>query len=74
MAVASSMFCYLMLEMTLKFVEDKIVLELSREEISISKIPFPAVTFCPQVYHEKNFTIFGRNFYAPSDEKFDNFE
>jgi Amiloride-sensitive sodium channel len=72
MAVASSMFCYLMVETTLKFVEEKIVLELSSEEIPISAIPFPAVTICPQVHHEED--IFGRKFYAPSDEKLDNFE
>ena len=74
MAVASSMFCYLMVETTLKFVEDKIVLELSSEEVPISSIPFPAVTICPQVYHEEDFSMFGRKFYAPSDEKLDNFE
>lgn len=74
MAVALSMFCYLMFETTLKFMEDKVVLELSSKEVSISAIPFPAVTICPQMYLKEDFSSFGRKFYNPSDERFDKFE
>jgi Amiloride-sensitive sodium channel len=32
-----------------EFLEGKIILELSRNEVSVADIPFPAVTICPQI-------------------------
>jgi flagellar biosynthesis regulator FlbT len=69
MTLASAMFGYLMLEMTVKFLEEKIVLQLSSEEVPIRNIPFPAVTICPEVVLDENFHSFDRKLYSPSDEK-----
>ena len=65
MAVALGVFCFLMSEMTSKFIEDKIILELSREEFPIKDVPFPAITMCPQVFEKSS----GQSSFAPSDEK-----
>jgi Amiloride-sensitive sodium channel len=59
-----------MVETTLKFLEDKIVIELSREEVPISSIPFPAVTICPEVELDEKFQSFN-NVADPSDDKCD---
>jgi Amiloride-sensitive sodium channel len=64
------MFSYLIFETTTKFLEGKIILELSREELHISGVPFPAVTVCPQVFFEKNLpqTVDWKTFNLSSDK------
>jgi hypothetical protein len=69
MTLAFVMFGYLMFEITVKFLEEKIVLQLSSEEVPIKNIPFPAVTICPEVVLDKSFHGFDRKLYSPSDEK-----
>jgi Amiloride-sensitive sodium channel len=42
------MFCYLMFEITEKFITNQIVTKLSKQQYSVGVIPFPAVTVCPE--------------------------
>lgn len=48
------------------FFSDKIILELSNEGVSIETIPFPAITICPQIFHDNAVT---EQPFMPSDER-----
>jgi Amiloride-sensitive sodium channel len=63
MIFALGIFSFLMTEMTSKFFEDKIILELSREEVAIKEVPFPAITICPQIFEKTSFDAL----FIPSD-------
>lgn len=69
MLLAFGMFCFLIIETTSKLAADTIVLELSKEEIPINSIHFPAVTICPQMFHEAYMPHFDRKYYTESDDK-----
>lgn len=73
MTVGLGIFSYLTFETTSKYFSNKIVLRLSEAEVSISEIPFPAVTMCPQVFDEHLSKLFQRGNYTPTDEKFEEF-
>lgn len=70
MLLAILIFCLLLVKTTNKFIADKIVLELSKEETSISVVPFPAFTVCPEVFHENYLPNFEKEFNVPSDDKY----
>jgi Amiloride-sensitive sodium channel len=48
------MFVLLMYETMEKFVSDQIVIKLSENRYSIAEVPFPAVTFCPEIVELDN--------------------
>lgn len=62
-------FVFMTEKVTSKFLEGKIVLELSRNEVSIKDIPFPAVKICPQIVIEEKFPTFNHTWSAASDDQ-----
>ena len=42
------MFCFLAYDTIGKFMSDQTLIKISKHEHSISEIPFPAVTMCPE--------------------------
>jgi Amiloride-sensitive sodium channel len=68
MLSAFLVFCFLISITTSKFLEDKIVLQLSSDEVSIKDIPFPAVTICPEFSLETQIPPFDANSFLPSDD------
>ena len=69
MVLASVVFGFLIFETTLNFFESKVVLELSRKEIPIEDIPFPAVTICPQLFNIDDLQGFSTGNFTVSDDK-----
>jgi Amiloride-sensitive sodium channel len=62
-------FVFMTVKVTSKFLEGKIVLELSRNEVSIKDIPFPAVTICPQIVTGEKLPTFNQTWSAASDDQ-----
>lgn len=69
MCLAFGAFCHLLVETTEKFLSDKIILQLSKDEVSIKDIPFPAMTICPQIFEVSSFSKFDRQSFIPSNSK-----
>lgn len=69
MLLSLIMFCLLIIKTTSKFIADKIVLELSSDEIPISNIPFPAITMCPQIFQKDGLPHFDGDSYIASNDK-----
>lgn len=53
MIVATSGFSLLIFQTTSKFLNDQIILDLSKTSMHVSEIPFPALTICPKFLDEK---------------------
>jgi Amiloride-sensitive sodium channel len=70
MVLSFSIFCFLFFKTTNKFMEDKVIIDLSRVEIPIGDIPFPAVTLCPDVSINEKFKTFDLELFDPEDDKF----
>lgn len=71
MLLSSGVFCFLIARATAKFNSDEIVMELSRKEVSIRDIPFPAIAMCPQIFRDDHLPGFDQELYTPSDDKWE---
>lgn len=69
MLIAFVMFCFLIVETTNKFTADKIVLDISRKEVPIADIPFPAITVCTQSFRDHNLPTFNWTSYNPPNDE-----
>jgi Amiloride-sensitive sodium channel len=69
MLLAFFILCFLTFETTSKFLDEKIVLQLSSREVSISEIPFPAVTICPQFINKNLFQQADLDLFDPLNDK-----
>lgn len=50
---ASLAFCVLIYKTSTMYARDKIILDLSKKQMSVTEILFPALTVCPQFIDEK---------------------